>query len=67
MSACTFAEFRSVDGEKKDTAMISTTNDPTRALSQALHMWRGGDSKNRDPSTIFVSVMFPASTRYRGT
>jgi hypothetical protein len=52
------AEFHSDDSNKKDTAIISATNDPIRALKKVFQKWRGGDFKTRNASTIFVSVIY---------
>jgi hypothetical protein len=57
-----FAEFHSDESNKKDTAMISATNDPIRAIKKAYQVWRGGDYKTPDATTVFVSVIY--SSKY---
>jgi hypothetical protein len=57
-----FAEFHSDDSNKKDTAMISATNDPIRAIKKAYQVWQGGDYETRDATKVFVSIIY--SSKY---
>ncbi|KAI9761343.1 MAG: hypothetical protein M1840_001967 [Geoglossum simile] len=53
-----FAEFHSDDSNKKDTAMISATNDPIRAIKKAYQAWQRGDYETRDTTKVFVSIIY---------
>jgi hypothetical protein len=58
-----FAEFHSDDSNKKDTALISATSDPIRALKKAFMKWYHGNFTTRDPGKIFISI-FHSSEYY---
>ena len=53
-----FAEFHSDRDNKKDTCMISATNDSIRALKKAFLTWDTDDFKTRDDNKVFISVIY---------
>jgi hypothetical protein len=52
-----FGEFHSDKTSKKDTALISVTHDPIRAIKAAYQAWDFGSFKERDATQIFISVI----------
>jgi hypothetical protein len=50
-----FAEFHSDGDNKKDTSLISATNDPIRALKKAF---LAGNFETRDDNTVFFSIIY---------
>lgn len=52
-----FAEFHSDKTSRKDTALISVTHDPIRAIKAAYQEWECGSFHERDATQIFISVI----------
>lgn len=52
-----FAEFHSDKTSKKDTALISVTHDPIRAIKAAYRVWEFGPFDKRDATQVFISVV----------
>jgi hypothetical protein len=52
-----FAEFHSEKASRKDTALISVTHDPIRAIKAAYQEWKYQPSDTRDATQIFISVI----------
>jgi hypothetical protein len=52
-----FGEFHSDSTSKKDTALISVTHDPIRAIKAAYQVWGFGPFNKRDATQVFISVI----------
>ncbi|KAJ8113222.1 hypothetical protein OPT61_g4605 [Boeremia exigua] len=52
-----FAEFHSDKTSKKDTALISATHDPIRAIKAAYQAWEFESSDKRNSTQVFISVI----------
>jgi hypothetical protein len=52
-----FGEFHSDKTSRKDTALISVTHDPIRAIKAAHQVWEFESFDKRDPTQVFIFVI----------